>query len=120
MEKSYSQALHIAIQLIRAEDQPDLEALKKLEWIENHTTQKIDANFHVVMSYVSRNLTKPLNREVEIKTNNGYKEFEIRELIIEINKAYREIFSIVMNIAKKYSVDVVIKQKGEVLIPEIS
>jgi hypothetical protein len=120
MEKSYSQALHTSIQISRSEEDVNKEALERLEWIERHTTPKIHANFHIIMSYIGRYLGMPLQKELEIKTERGWKEFQVQELIIEVNKAYKEIFSIIMDIAKKYSIDIIIRPTSEIQLPTIT
>jgi hypothetical protein len=119
MERNFSHALHIAKQLVSAEDVPNEKAKKRLEWIEKHTTSSLDANFHIIMAYIGR-YGVLLKKTIEIKISSGkWKELEVQDMVMEVNEAYGEIFSIVMDIAKRYSIDIIVKAEKELEIPEI-
>jgi hypothetical protein len=71
------------------------------------------------MAYVAR-YGHFLSKTLEIKISSGkWKEIDVQDIIVEINNAYSEIFSIVMDVSKRYSIDIVLKGEKELEIPEI-
>lgn len=122
-ERNFLQALNLCQDIIKAEDNPNKELQKELDWIKKHTTKELNIPFIIVETYVSRNANKSLTYTVEVPTSQSrpkrYQEFELIELIIEMKRAYEKMRSIVTRIAKKYSIDVPFHKEAEISIPVI-
>lgn len=88
--------------LISAEQEPDIKMKKRIEWIYQHTHKKVDFNLPIIELAVFRNLDKGLNREIDI----GNKTFNLTELYKYLDEISKELSTMVINIAKKYSVDI--------------
>ena len=88
--------------LISAEQEPDIKMKKRIEWIYQHTHKKVDFNLSIIELAVFRNLDKGLNREIDI----GNKTFNLTELYKYLDEISKELSTMVINIAKKYSIDI--------------
>jgi len=97
-------ALTVAKQIIQSEKKIDKELLKKLEWIEENTTKKLEVPLvKVQLAVIGSNPYK----EVELKTNMGtIIEHKPMTYIRELYTAYEEICDIVTKVIKKYSHDI--------------
>lgn len=88
--------------LLDSEPVEDKKAKARLNWIYVHTSEQIDAHLSVVELIVFRNLDKGVSKEVEI----GEKTFYLSELYYVLDNISKELTSMVISIAKKYSVDI--------------
>lgn len=87
--------------LIMSEPEPCKEDLKKIKWIYENTHKKVETHLSVIELVVFRNLNKGVNREIEI----GNKTFYLAQLYNYLDEISKELTNIVINIAKKYSID---------------
>lgn len=87
--------------LIQSEPEPDLAIKKRVEWLYEHTSEKIDTHISIVELVVFRNLDRGVNTEIEI----GDKIFYLAELYNILDEISKELTNITINIAKKYSID---------------
>ena len=88
--------------LINSEPEPDLKIKKRIEWIYSHTHQKVNTHLSVIELVVFRNLDKGINKEIEISD----KTFYLAELYNYLDEISKELTNIVINIAKRYSIDI--------------
>jgi hypothetical protein len=94
--------------IIQAEPEPDIEQRNRIRWIYEHTHKKVDENLSIVELAVFKNLNRGLNREIEI----GDKTFSLTELYQYLDEVAKELSTIVIQIAKKYSFDIPMLQMG--------
>jgi iron-sulfur cluster repair protein YtfE (RIC family) len=87
--------------LIQSETEADPKHLKRIKWIYEHTTEKVDTHLSVVELVVFRNLDKGVNKEIEL----GDKTFYLAELYNYLDEISKELTGIVIEIAKKYNMD---------------
>jgi len=88
--------------LIASEPQPDKKNQQRLDWIYDHTHFKVDVSLPVVELAVFKNLDRGLSREIDI----GDKTFHLVELYKYLDEISKELATIVISIAKKYSIDI--------------
>lgn len=88
--------------LLSSENEPDEKLSKRVNWIYKNTHKKVNENISIVELAVFRNLDKGLNREIEI----GNKSFYLTELYKYLDEVSKELTKIVIEIAKKYSVEI--------------
>lgn len=87
--------------IIYAEPEPDKKNLERLKWIYTNTHKKVEENLAIVELAVFKNLERGLNREIDI----GDKSFYLVELYKYLDEIAKELSNIVIEIAKKYSLD---------------
>jgi len=120
VRNNYGAILHLALQIVKAEDKPDKNLLKQLEWIKKNTTARIMTNYFVVVHTIARKMISSLRTPIEVKISaRRTREFELGELISEIEDAHIKINEIVREVAKKYSLDIAFTSQGTIKIPEI-
>lgn len=88
--------------LIESEPNPDQAVRDRIRWIYNHTHERVDMPLAVVELLVFRNLDKGINREIEI----AEKTFYLSELYAILDEISKELTNTVVEIAKKYSLDI--------------
>lgn len=98
--------IKIVMALIEAENDPDEDMKKKVEWIYENTHQKVREHISIIELSVFRNLDKGLNREIEI----GDKNFTLTELYKYLDEVVLELSKIVVKISKKYNFELPIQQ----------
>jgi len=120
VRSNFSGILHLAFEIIKAEDKPNESALKKLQWLKNNTTQKLNTNYFVIVNTLARKMHYNLDAPIEIERSHG-KTYEVSlgELISELENAHIEINDIVRGVAKKYSLDIPFKSTGFSDIPDM-
>jgi hypothetical protein len=94
----------IARSIIEAEPKMDAEAIKmkeQIEFIYNNTDEKVMQPLSLVELAVFKNMDKGLNKQIEI----GDKEFYISELYKYLEKIRWKLVIIVIQIAKKYTLE---------------
>lgn len=94
--------IKIVESLISAEPEPDVKFDERIKWIYEHTHEKVDCPLPIVELAVFRNLDRGLNREIDI----GNKSYYLVELYRYLDEISKELSSIVIQIGKKYSVDI--------------
>lgn len=120
VRNNYGGILHLALEIVKAEDNIDKQLLKKLNWIKEHTTPRLNTNYFTVVHTIARKLAYPMNLPIEVKvTSRRTREFTLSELIAEVEEAHIKINEIVREVAKKYSIDITFSKTGAVKIPEI-
>lgn len=92
--------------IIDSEENPDDKIKSRVKWIYDHTHERVNEPLSVIELAVFRNLDKGLNREIDI----GNKSFTLTELYRYIDEVILELNSIVIKIARKYSLDIPIIQ----------
>jgi iron-sulfur cluster repair protein YtfE (RIC family) len=88
--------------LIQSETEPDLKVKKRIKWIYENTHKKVEAHLSIVELVVFRNLDKGVSKEIEI----GDKTLNLAELYNYLDEISKELTNIVINIAKRYSLDI--------------
>jgi hypothetical protein len=88
--------------LINSEPEPDIKVKKRLKWIYEHTHSRVNCHLSIVELVVFRNLDKGISKEIEI----GNKTFYLAELYNYLDEISKELANIVVEIAKKYSLDI--------------
>ena len=116
---NYNAMLTVAFEIVNVEDTVEASLLKKLEWIRDHTTKRVNSGYYQIARIImTRNI--PVNMSIEVKV--GYRktiEMDFGELLTEIEIAHQEINMIVNQIAKKYSIDIPFKKFTDLSVPEI-
>jgi len=92
----------LVLGIINSEPEPDKKHKQRVEWIYNHTHERVNEPLSIIELTVFRNLDKGLNREIEI----GDRTFNLAELYVYIDEVILELNHIVIDIAKKYSLDI--------------
>lgn len=100
--------IKIVNSLISCENEPDKKDKKRLDWIYENTHEKVKENLSIVELAVFKNLDKGLNREIDIGDNTFY----MTELYKYLDEVALELSSIVIKIAKKYSIDIPVQSLG--------
>jgi len=95
--------------LISAEPEPDEKHKKRVKWIYEHTHKKVLTHLSIVELAVFKNIDKGLNCEIELGENTFYLT-ELYNILDEISK---ELSTIVIKIAKKYSLDIPMMNVGK-------
>jgi hypothetical protein len=97
-----STLIKIVESLIASEPEPDTKNQKRLNWIYNNTNSKVNVSLPVVELAVFKNLDRGLNREIDI----GDKTFYLVELYKYLDEISKELTIMVIEIGKKYSIDI--------------
>lgn len=87
--------------VIYSEPEPDKKNLDRLKWIYNNTNKDVEESLPIVELAVFKNLERGLNREIDI----GNKSFYLVELYKYLDEVSKELSNIIVEIAKKYSLD---------------
>ena len=123
LETNFLQAKNLCQDIINAESSPDKNLQKRLDWVNEHTTDRLNVPFDVVETFISKNANRSLQYDVELPIMNTwprrYKEYQLMDLVIEMKKAYSELRKIVTTVAKKYDLSLPTDSTASVSIPEI-
>jgi methyltransferase-like protein len=77
--------------------------------------------YFVIVHTVARNLGHPLTFPIEVKTEKRKtREFELGDLISELEEAHIKINEIEQQIAQHYSIDIPISQQGQAVVFDFS
>lgn len=91
--------------------------LKKLEFIKDNTSTKLNTPYFVIVHSIARNMARPLTFPIEVKTGKRQtREFELGELIQELEEAHIRINEIEQKIAQNYSIDIPLNQQGQAIV----
>lgn len=94
--------------IIEAEPTPDEKMLQEVRWIYENTHKEVEENLAIIELVVFKNLNGGLSRELEI----GDKTFSLTQLYKYLDEVSKELSTIVISIAKKYSFDIPMLQMG--------
>jgi hypothetical protein len=94
--------------LIASEPEPDVKNQKRLDWIYANTNKAVEVSLPIVELAVFKNLDRGLSREIEI----GDKTFHLVELYKYLDEISKELTTMVIEIAKRYSIDIPLSQYG--------
>jgi hypothetical protein len=100
--------IKIVYSLISAEPEPNEDDKKRLDWIYDNTHKKVNEPLSIIELAVFKNLDRGLNRELDISD----KTFTLTELYSYLDEVALELSGIVINIAKRYSIDIPIQALG--------
>lgn len=95
--------------LISSEPEPDEKMRERLKWIYENTHIKVKENLSIIELAVFKNLDRGLNREIDI----GNKTFNLTQLYKYLDEVSKELTKIVIEIAKKYSLDMPILSQSK-------
>jgi hypothetical protein len=91
--------------------------LKRLEFIKNNTSTKLNTPYFIIVHSIARNMARPLTFPIEVKTGKRQtREFELGELIQELEEAHIKINEIEQQIAQNYSIDIPLNQQGQAIV----
>lgn len=87
--------------LIASEPDPDPKHQKRVDWIYEHTSEEINMSLPIVELAVFKNMSKGLNCEIDL----GEKTFYLVDLYKILDGISKELSTISIEIAKRYSFD---------------
>lgn len=102
--------IKIVNSLISCEPEPDKSNKERVDWIYKNTHIRVLEPLSIVELAVFKNLDKGLNRELDI----GDKTFTLTELYSYLDEVALELATIVISIAKKYSIDIPVQSFGSI------
>jgi hypothetical protein len=94
--------------LVASEPQPDKKNQERLDWLYQHTNKRVDVSLPVVELAVFKNLDRGLSREIDI----GDETYHLVELYKYLDEISKELATMVIAIAKKYSIDIPLSNYG--------
>jgi hypothetical protein len=100
--------IKIVYSLISSEPEPNKDDRKRLDWIYGNTHKEVKEPLSIVELAVFKNLDRGLNREIDL----GDKTFTLTALYSYLDEVALELSSIVISIAKRYSIDIPIQALG--------
>lgn len=95
--------------LINSEPEPDKKHQDKIKWIYLNTHEKVNIPLSIIELAVYRNLDRNLNKELDI----GDKCFNLTELYKYLDEVTMELSEIVVEISKKYNVEIPMGSFGQ-------
>lgn len=98
----------IAKSVVEAETEPDEKLKNQIITIYEETNPNVKQPLSIVELAVFKNIDRGLNRAIEI----GEEEYAIAELYKYLEKVRWELVKIVIQIAKKYTLDIPISALG--------
>jgi methyltransferase-like protein len=103
---------------MKVDTTPEIKnALKRLEFIKNNTSTKLNTPYFIIVHSIARNMARPLSFPIEVKTGKRHtREFELGELIQELEEAHIKINEIEQQIAQNYSIDIPLNQQGQAIV----
>lgn len=97
-----SKLIKIVESILQAEPEYDKEKGKRLTWLYENTNSKVKVNLPLVELAVFKNLDKGLSKEIDLHD----RAFYLAELYHYIDELNGELTKMVVDIAKKYSMDI--------------
>jgi len=122
VRSNFNGILHICLQIIKAhikvDPTPENKALlKKLEYIKDNTSKNLMTPYFIIVHVVARNMHKPLSFPIEVRIGNRKtREFELGELIRELEEAHIRINEIQQEVAQNYSIDIPLNVQGQAVV----
>lgn len=109
---------------MEAEDEPDKDAINRLEFIKDNTHEKLLIPLSTTELIILTNIgQRQFSKPVEFKDNKGKtRELPLHLIIKYAKESYFELARFVVKIAKKYSLDIPVKAgAGSMIeIPDIT
>lgn len=101
---NYTILVSITLGLLENEQEVNSKNIKDLKWISEHTSSELDLNVSQLETLVFHHikLGSGLNKELDI---NG-KTYKIIDLIKELDSIVQKLVHLVIDISKKYSLDI--------------
>lgn len=101
---NYTILISITLGILENEPEPSKEKITDLKWIYEHTGTVIDINVAQLETLVFHHikLGSGLNKELDINE----KTYKIIDLIKELDGVVQELVHVVIEISKKYSLDI--------------
>lgn len=107
MREFYTLSLTICYCLVTAEDTPDSDIVRRLDYIREHTHPKINLPLATTELIILTNLGRGISGLVEIQDNLGRTvEYPLHQFIRYAKESYFELAKFVTKIGKKYSLDI--------------
>lgn len=122
LREFYTLSLTICYCLIEAEDNPDKDIIKRLEYIKHNTHEKILLPLSTTEMAILTNLGSNIGKVIEFKDNQGRtREYPLHQLIRYAKESYFELAQFVIKIGKKYSLDIPMRsqQSGTFEMPVV-
>ena len=111
----------MALQIVKSDSSADRDLIRRLEYIKENTSDLLKTNYFVVVHTVARRMANSMQTPIELRVSpRRTKEYELGELIAELEEAHININDIVREVAKNYSIDVPYGKSGEVTLPTIA
>lgn len=114
-ESDFSRALKLAFLVVKNEKNPEKEIEKELQWIADHTTEKLRLPFYKAWNIVS--LERNPRKTIEIKRGKGLRgrvsEFKVADIVVEVQKAHQKMYELMGKVAKKYDISIPIEMSGD-------
>jgi hypothetical protein len=126
IRSNYGGIMHLCLEIVKAHLKVDpnpetKKLLKDLNYIKQNTSKKLNTPYFIVVHVVARNMHKPLSFPIEVRVGNRRtREFELGELIQELEDAHIAINEIQQAIARHYSIDIPISKHGQAVVFDFS
>jgi len=122
LREFYTLSLSICYCLVSVEDNPDTEIQKKLDFIKENTHPKLMIPISTAELIILSNMGKGIGTTVEFKDNTRKtREIPLHLVIKYAKESYFELAQYVVQVAKRYSLDIPMKPSSAVFeIPEMS
>jgi len=123
---NYSAILHLALEIVKghmkSDSSPEVKKLlKELNYVKENTTEKLKTHYFLIVHTIVRNMHRPLSFPVEVRTGQRHTvEFELGDLINELEEAHIKINEIEQQIAQHYSIDIPFSQQGQAIVFDFS
>jgi hypothetical protein len=126
VRSNYNGLLHLALEIVKAHIIVDStpqnkKLLSDLNYIKEHTSSKLNTPYFIVVHTIARNMHRPLTFPIEVKTGQrATREFDLGDLIQELENAHIRINEIQQEIAQNYSIDIPISSQGQAVVFDFS
>lgn len=116
MREFYTLSLTICYCLTKSEPNPDEAIIKRLDFINKNTHEKIMLPLSVTEMAILTNLGSNISKVIEFKDNNGTeREYPLHQLIRYAKESYFELAQFVVQIAQKYSLDIPMRTSQQMI-----
>jgi len=88
--------------IITSEPEPDEKIKARVKWIYENTHEEVEESLPIIELAVFKNLDRGLNREIDV----GEKTHSLIILYKYLDEVAKELSTIVIQIARKYSIDI--------------
>jgi len=126
IRSNFAGIMHLALEIVKAHYRVDKSKetknlLTRLNYIKTNTSTKLNTSYFVIVHTVARNMHKPLTFPIEIRTGKRRtREFELGDLIQELEEAHIKINEIQQLVAQNYSIDIPISSTTQALVFDFS
>lgn len=110
--------MFLAKDIVKAEEPPNREYVKRLDYIWEHTTEDLNVPLSIVEAYYIPNAFN-LNKNIELRDNDGHVfEMPVYKIKRHLDDAYIQIREIVRKVAIRYSIDIPFKELASGQLPD--